>query len=408
VRTSGWLRTWEAIVDDREPRRRTLFLGHTTVPGGAEFALVRMLRTDHPWNAVVLLAPTHDPGVFADLSTPIRITGVQQRAGASAAGVIPQAGNAVRLAVQAAATRIHPAFRSADVVVANTTRSAAYGAAAAWTSRTPFVVHVRDMADAEALGSTGAAIMQRMVLPRADGVVADTQRALDSARPFLRPEALAAVIPSPSGLVLRPVHPRDDGPVVVGMLARIDPWKGQELLLEAFAQAFPGGDERLEFAGGAPFGHERFVESLRRRADDLGMGARVAYLGHVDDVDALLDRWHIAVQASLRAEPLGQNVLQYLAAGAATIVADEGGPTEWVEDGVNGLQFTARDVGSLAEALRRLGEDAQLRSTLGERAATTPGLRSDAEITSAHAAFYDEVRAAKMGRGRTWRSSSRS
>lgn len=385
-------------MDDSGHRARITFLSHTTAIGGAELALVRMLRTDHDWNAVVLLGRAARIGPFDDLQIPVRMTGVTQRAGASHAGVLAQADHAARLVIQAAATRVHPAFRSADIVVANTTRSAAYGALAARTSPVPFVVHLRDLADAEALGSTGAAIMRRIVLPRADGVVADTHRALGSARSFIRRGIPTAVIPSASGIRPRPVPERPAEPVVVGMLARIDPWKGQELLLDAFARAFPTGGERLQLAGGAPFGHADFAARLRRRAGELGVGHRVELLGHVDDVDALLAGWHVAVQSSLRAEPLGQNVLQYLAAGCATVIADEGGPTEWVHDGVNGIRVTPRNVDALASALRRLASDPRLRQALGEAAARTPGLRSDADIAVAHAEFYDEVRAAVAAR----------
>ena len=373
------------------PGPRTLVLSHSTVAGGAELALVRMLRARPTWNAVLLRPPPRIPGVFAGLPIPVRVGGMEQRHGAGSAGLRAQLANAARLAVQGVATRVHPAFRSADIIVANSTRAAAYGALAARASKLPFVVHVRDMADAEALGSVGAALMQCLILPRADGVVADTQRALDSALPFVRPGTLSAVIPSASALVPRAPHARPRGPVVVGMLARIDPWKGQELLLGAFARAFGDGDARLQLAGSAPFGHDDFAAHLRARAAELGVGDRVELLGHVEDVDGLLDTWDIAVQASVRAEPLGQNVLQYLAAGCATIVADEGGPTEWVTDGENGLHFTARDEGSLAAALGRLADDEKLRRMLGAAASHTPGLQSDADIAEAHADFYARV-----------------
>ena len=379
---------------------RTLFLNHTTVPGGAELALVRMLRAHERWNAAVLLARPATPGLgaFADVPAriPVLVAGVVQRHGASSAGSSAQAANAVRLAAQAASTRVHPAFRTADVVVANTTRSAAYGALAARTSRIPYIVHIRDLVDPEAIGGSGAASMERIVLPRADGVIADTERALDSARPFARRDAVLRVVPSASGIVRRARPTRSSAPLRIGMLARIDPWKGQELLLEAFAAAFPAGDQRLELAGGAPFGHEDFAAHLRRRAVELGVGDRLDLLGHVSDVDALLDQWDIAVQASLRAEPLGQNVLQYLAAGCATIVADEGGPTEWVRPEVNGLHFTARDPVSLAAALRRLADDVTLRDRLGGVASVTPQLMTDAEAAAAHREVYLE--AARLNR----------
>lgn len=381
-------------VNDMRRGPRTLFLAHTDVPGGAELALVRMLLADRAWNAAILLA-SGDPldGVFAPLvgRVPIRVRGVRQLAGAASASAAAQAGNAVRLLAQAVAVRTHPAFRSADVVVANTTRSAAYGALAARTSHAPFVVHIRDLAESEAIGSAGASIIQRIVLPRADGIVADTARALASARPFARDDAVVAVIPSASGL--KPGAPRieSERPLTVGMLARIDPWKGQELLLDAFAAAFAEGDAVLELAGSAPFGHEDFALHLRDRADALGLGDRVRLLGHVEDIDVLLARWDIAVQASTRAEPLGQNVLQYLAAGCATVVADEGGPTEWVEHERNGLRFAPRDVDALTAALQRLDAEPALRAELGRAAAATPGLLSDAEVAAMQRDFYGDV-----------------
>lgn len=384
----------------RARRARTLFLNHTTVAGGAELALVRILQARPDWNAVVLLARPGEPGLGAFADVPERIAvlvgGVTQQYGAGSAGLSAQAIHAARLVMQAVATRMHLAFRTADLVVANSTRAAAYGALAARVSRTPFVVHIRDLAEAESLGRIGAAIMRRVVLPRADGVIADTESALGTATPFLRAGTPASVIPSASGLTRANTSERATGPVVVGMLARVDPWKGQELLLEAFARAFPRGQERLELAGGWPFGHDEFAARLRRRAEELGVADRVSLLGHVDDVPALLARWDVAVQASLRAEPLGQNVLQYLAAGCATVVADEGGPAEWVLDRVNGRRFAPRDADALAAALSELAGDPDQRRRFGEAGRNTDGLRSDIDIAREHAEFYEIV----MSRGR--------
>ncbi|WP_292832112.1 glycosyltransferase [Microbacterium sp.] len=323
---------------------------------------------------------------------PVRTAGVRQPEGVSAGDPRLIADASARLLAQAWATRLHPAFHRADLVDANTTRSAAYGALAARTSRVPFVAHLRDMVHADALGRVGFKTMRRVVLPRVDGVVTDTQATLDSALPYLRRDAVAAVIPSASGLRIREQsRPLPQGPLVVGMLARIDPWKGQALLVEAFARGLGETDARLQLAGHAYFGHEDHLAELKGRVVELGIADRVDFLGHVDDVESLLDTWHIAVQASTRAEPLGQNVLQYLAAGRVVIVADEGGPTEWVEHKVNGLRFSPRDSRQLAAALRELSGDEVLRSRLAAAAARTPGLLDDAEVASAHEAFYRQV-----------------
>jgi glycosyltransferase involved in cell wall biosynthesis len=387
-------------------RLKVLHLGHTAAAGGAEFALIRMLQAGVHWRPAVLLPPTDGRGVFARLpvDVPLRVAGVRQPAGVSAGGIGLIADATARLIAQTVVTRFHPGFRRADLIDANTTRAAAYGALAAWTSRVPFIVHLRDMAHPEALGRGGFEVLRRVVLSRADGVIADTHATLDSARPYLRSDAATAVIPSASGLTLRLEGPGlPTGPVIVGMLARIDPWKGQADLLEAFAIALAETDARLQFAGDVFFGHEEYLAKLRRRADELGLSDRVDFLGHVDDVGSLLDTWHIAVQASTRPEPLGQNVLQYLAAGRAVIVADEGGPTEWVRNEENGLRAAPRDLSSLAEALRRLALDVPLRDRLAAQAARTPGLLDDASVAASHSAFYAEVMA-RAGQGRPARS----
>lgn len=368
---------------------RVIYLDHASVEGGAELMLARMLRARPTWRGVVLVPP--GPG-FVFQGLPVVINGVSQPPGLSQAGAGGILGAVVRLTAQAVATRFSRWFRGADILDANSSRSATYGALASWMSRVRLVVHLHDMIDAEALGRYGLAAMTKIVLPNADGIVSCSRATLDTAAPYLRAQALTTVIPSAADLDIghrRP--PRIAGPLRIGMLARIDPWKGQLLLLEAFAQVQGDTDAVLEFAGAPLFGNERYLDQLRARTAELGLDERVTFLGQVADVPELLDRWDVAVQYSVRAEPLGQNVLQALAAGCAAIVADEGGPSEWVEDEVNGLRVPPRDPEALAATLRRLASDAQLRTRLANAAAATPGLMDNHDVMRAHAEFYDEL-----------------
>lgn len=382
--------------DRRQPGPRIVHLDHTSAAGGAEYALARMLRASPPWRPLLLLPGEPTTGPYAALSSvPVRYSGVAQHAGASSGGAVVMLDAGARLLAQAVAVRTHPGFRTADVIDANTARAAAYGAIAARTRTVPFIVHLRDMTDQEALGRFGFATMTRLVLPRADGVIANSRATLASAAQWVRPRAVTAVIPSATGLTHGRARGARSGPLVVGMLARIDPWKGQELVLDAFATALRDRSARLQFAGAPLFGHTEFAERLRTRAEQLGVADRVDFLGHVDDVPTLLSTWDVAVHFSTRPEPLGQNVLQYLAAGLATIVADEGGPTEWVTDGGNGLRAQPRDTQSLADVLARLASSPQLRERLGAAASATPGLLDDHEVALAHAAFYAEVLAGR-------------
>ena len=199
-----------------------------------------------------------------------------------------------------------------------------------------------------------------------------------------------SVIPSASGIRLRESPPvRTEGGLRIGMLARIDPWKGQRVLLDAFAEAFAGTDARLEFAGAAPFGHEDFLAELHARAGSASPTRSCSTATSMMSTrSSRSGRGRPGVHAARAPRPERAAVPRRR---TCVVVADEGGPTEWVRDDVNGPQLPARDVHALAAVLRRLDESPALRERLGVEAAATPGLLDDAEVAEAHATFYNEV-----------------
>lgn len=372
-------------------------LDHSRAHGGAELALRRTVLAAEGWTPQVFLpeplagrpaggagdAEMAD-GPFGDLlhrGVPVHLAGPPQRAGLSAGtGVTGGLRGTAGLLRVARALRADPAFRGAAVVHANTTRAAVYGALAVDRRRQAFVVHLRDLVTAEGMGRLAHEAMRRWVLGRADAVVANSRATLESARPYLSPGVEQLVLQSPLGLEDPvPVGTVTDEVRAIGMVARLAPWKGQELLVRAFARAFPTGGVRLRLVGAAQFGEDDDVV-LRDLAGRLGVAERVDLIGHVEDVAAEIRALDVCVQASLRPEPMGQNVLQYLALGRPTVVAGAGGPLEWVTDGENGLVFTPGSVESLAAALGRLADDHALRARLAAAAAATPGIASDAEV----------------------------
>lgn len=372
------------------------FVDHSTERGGAELALLRLLNVAPAWRPVLVAPPGEDStdDVFAVVppgTTAVRI-GPRHTArrvmGQGAGATVTLAGKLFRSAVSLTLSR---RVRPVEVLVANTTRASVYVTMAALLLRRPVVVHVRDLIEPEAIGGAASALMRRFVLPRAAGVIANSQASLALVEPHIREHCVRAVLPSPSGIRPAAVAP-EVGPVNrIGMVARIDPWKGQELLLRAFADACTDSDTQLVFFGSAAFGNEGFVSELEELATRLGVADRVEFAGHVEDVAAAIRSLDICVQASIRPEPLGQNVLQYLAAGKATVVSGEGGPAEWITDGENGCIFTPRDQQSLAAALRRLQSDSELRASVAQRAPMTPGLLTDEQIRDKIGALLAEV-----------------
>lgn len=372
-------------------------LDHSSESGGAELALLRLVTASAPWSPTVVIPRSrlNDAGVFSSLGAHPRVgleqIGPRQAPGASnaAAGLPARVRFAAAILAQSLALRSSRIFRRSDVVHANTTRAGVYGAFACVGSRKRFVVHLRDMVAIESLGNMGFQLFSRIALRRADGVIANSHATLASAQPYLRQGTRTAVIPSPLGLTARDPYERTAAQVRrVGMVARIDHWKGQDILLRAFARRCAGTDIRLVYIGGTSFGKEQSLEELRVLADTLGVADQVDFLGHVDDVTAQIKKLDVCVQASTRPEPLGQNVLQYLAAGKPVIAVDAGGPAEWIRDGENGLLTAMGDIGALDDALHSLITDASLRERLAAAAHATPGIRTDTQIAALHGDFF--------------------
>ena len=123
--------------------------------------------------------------------------------------------------------------------------------------------------------------------------------------------------------------------------------------------------------GGALFGEEDQERSLLDLVEALGIGDRVDFTGHVDDVAAELATLDVVVHASTIPEPFGQVVIEAMAAGVPIIAADAGGPAEVVTDGVDGLLVAMGDVDALAGALTRMAGDPELRDRLADAGRVT-------------------------------------
>jgi glycosyltransferase involved in cell wall biosynthesis len=94
----------------------------------------------------------------------------------------------------------------------------------------------------------------------------------------------------------------------------------------------------------------------------------VHWLGHVDDMPALLRSVDAVVLPSYYGEGLPKSLIEAAACGLPLITTDMPGCREVVRDGVEGLLVPARDSRALAEAIARLQDDPELRAQLGRNA----------------------------------------
>jgi glycosyltransferase involved in cell wall biosynthesis len=210
----------------------------------------------------------------------------------------------------------------------------------------------------------------RKYYKRADTVTANTRAALRDMRDVVG-ETKMAFVPNPlrlsngngGGNGHRRVPVPTTSPFVL-TVGRLVEDKAQDVLLDAFARA---GDElrdwRLAIVGVGNLG-----ESLRARAEALGIARQVEWHGLVADPYALYQAAHIFALPS-RVEGTPNALLEAMSCGLAVVVSDGApGPLELVEDGVTGLVVPVNDPIRLAAALRLLGSDDALRRRLGAAA----------------------------------------
>ena len=175
----------------------------------------------------------------------------------------------------------------------------------------------------------------------------------------------APVDPAVRGVVRRELGIAPDAPLL-GIVARLDPGKGQSDTLRAFAQArahFPAA--RLLVVGDETPWHPGYAETLKAEARALGLGNSVLFLGRRADVPRLLAALDIFVHPS-RQEPFGLALLEAAAAGLPAVAYAEGGTTELVADGRTGLLSAPGSVPGLSDSLCRLLADPAWAAALGQ------------------------------------------
>jgi glycosyltransferase involved in cell wall biosynthesis len=135
-----------------------------------------------------------------------------------------------------------------------------------------------------------------------------------------------------------------------------------DLIAAAQTVCFEHPDVRFLLIGD---GEMRPTFEARVRA--LGLEKSVIFLGHRTDVADILPCCQIGVLAS-RAEGLPNAVVEYMAAGLATVATPVGGVPEIMEHEVSGLLVPVKDSAALSKEILRLLNDEPLRRRLGQAA----------------------------------------
>lgn len=250
-------------------------------------------------------------------------------------------------------------------------RSRAPAWSAYWAAkrlRLPFVTTYHGIYNAR----TGLKRAYNAIMARGDIVIANsdytrahilTEHRIDAERIVVIPRGVdverfdPAAVDANAVARLRAQWRLDETPadLTVILPARLTPWKGQRMLLEAAAQiaARRPGLARYVLAGDAQ-GRDAYVTDLQRLIAERGLVGRVVIAGHVADMPAAFALSDAAVFPSLEPEAFGRGAIEAQAMGVPVIAAAHGGLTETVRDGETGFLVPPNDLAALTDALERL------------------------------------------------------
>lgn len=145
---------------------------------------------------------------------------------------------------------------------------------------------------------------------------------------------------------------------------RLVPEKGCDVLLEACARL-----KTLPFALVlAGTGEKNFEKRLHDMAAEQELLGKVFFAGFVRGANRLLSQADISVSPSVCSEAGSLTVLEAMQAGCAQVASDNGSQPEFIDNGTTGLLVPPADEERLAEALRRLLADDDLRRRMGRAA----------------------------------------
>ena len=153
------------------------------------------------------------------------------------------------------------------------------------------------------------------------------------------------------------------GAFVVGCVANYRPRKGIELLVDAMAELPASVAAHLLLVG-----HGMDRADLSRRIAASPVRDRIHVAGFRSDAPALTAACDLFVLPSRKREGLARSLIEAMAYGVAPVVTDCGGSPELVLDGESGIVVPVDDVAAIADAIRRLYEDGDLRQRYGRAA----------------------------------------
>jgi glycosyltransferase involved in cell wall biosynthesis len=179
---------------------------------------------------------------------------------------------------------------------------------------------------------------------------------------------------------------------VIGMVARLEHWKGAHIFVDAAAQILKRYPEATLFiVGGKHPLDVAYSEHVYAMVQKMNYGERLILAGQRPMTEVPL--WQAAadviVHPVVGVEPFGMSVVEAMGQGKVVVASDLGGPAEVIENGVSGILIRGGDPSLLASTVIQLLEDPSRRVAIEKHAS----LRARRFSVDAFAERFNEVMA---------------
>ena len=157
------------------------------------------------------------------------------------------------------------------------------------------------------------------------------------------------------------------GPLI-GIVGRLQRWKGMDVFLDAIPAIrvrYP--DVHAVIVGGPHETEPRYPDELQARVQTLGISRAVTFAGFQSNVPEWMQAMDIVVHASDH-EPFGIVVIEAMALGKPVVAGAEGGPSETITPGLDGLLSPFGDAAALATSVLRYLDDPSFAVQVGAAA----------------------------------------
>lgn len=344
-------------------QRRVLIVAPSSRVGGSQVVLAALIRLlpKHGWEPVVVLL---EPGPFE--------------------GWIGDAGCDVHVLAPHRTRELHRTFSTirmltaqigssgASVVFSNGSKGHVFGGLAALLARRPAVFWQHGVPSGSIIDRVAARVPAAAIVAGSE-VSARAQRVLSGSTPVVKiePGVDLAALAARSGAG---AHHRTSlgwtvNESVVGIVGRLQPWKGQRTFLEA-AQLLARSHPRTRFLviGASTAADHKYEAALHQLvAADKTLAGRVRFFDEQESIYGWMDAMDVVVHCSYE-EPFGIVLLEAMALGKPLVAAASGGPLEIVQEGTSGLLVPPGDPAALAVAVAHLLDEPDLAEKLSRGA----------------------------------------